>query len=244
MKHGRSTRLTLSPITTAALLVTASLLHAGCATGAGGGMPSAGGLSREEAVGTWSLTDSDNELFNVIVAPDGSAVDTYWKGPDGAKGERGRWELVNGCLDIRYSSGWRDLISRRTLGYRKLGYPPGLAKGSGPQDQPANDGGAVKVTGDRLPFVGIWTVPSGGETTQYEVTLALRSDGMAMKTCDPFDSGTWRVSDGVATIVWADGWRSTLERADSEEWFYRVWRPGMPPTDMPTASGKVRKVVR
>jgi hypothetical protein len=201
-------------------------------------------MSREEAVGTWSITDSDNELFNVVVAPDGSAVDTYWKGAAGAKGERGRWELVNGCLDIRYGSGWRDLISRSALGHRKLGYPPRLAPGSGSQDQPENDGGAVKVIGDRLPFVGVWTVPGGGETTQNEVTMALRSDGMAMKTSAAYDPGTWRVDNGAAIIVWADGWRSTLEPAASDEWFYRVWRPGMAPEEMPTASGKVCKVVR
>lgn len=244
MKQGRVFRFPLSLITVSVLLAAASPLVVGCATSGTGSMPAAGGMSREEAVGTWSITDSDNELFNVIVAPDGSAVDTYWKGPDGAKGERGRWELVNGCLDIRYGSGWRDLISRSALGHRKVGYPPRLAPGTGSQDQPANEGSAVKVTGDRLPFVGIWTVPSGGETTHYEVTMALRSDGMAMKTCEAYDPGLWRVENGVATIVWADGWRSALERADSEEWSYRVWRPGMDPTDMPAASGKVRKVTR
>ncbi len=234
----------LSLITTTALLAAAFHGIVGCTSGQGGSMPAAGGMSREEAVGTWSLTDGDNELFNVVVAPDGSAVDTYWKGPDGAKGERGRWELVNGCMDIRYGSGWRDLISRSALGHRKVGYPPRLAPGTGSQDQPANDGSAVKVTGDRLPFVGVWTVPGGGETTHYEVTMALRSDGMAMKTCEAYDPGLWRVDNGVATILWADGWRSSFERADSEEWFYRVWRPGMAPTDLPAASGKVRRVVR
>jgi hypothetical protein len=244
MKQGRVFRFPRSLITVSVLLAAASPLVVGCATSGTGSMPAAGGMSREEAVGTWSITDSDNELFNVIVAPDGSAVDTYWKGPDGAKGERGRWELVNGCVDIRYGSGWRDLISRSALGHRKVGYPPRLAPGTGSQDQPANEGSAVKVTGDRLPFVGVWTVPGGGETTHYEVTMALRSDGMAMKTCEAYDPGLWRVENGVATIVWADGWRSALERADSEEWSYRVWRPGMNPTEMPAASGKVRKVTR
>jgi len=244
MKQGRVFRFPRSLITVSVLLAAASPLVVGCATSGTRSMPAAGGMSREEAVGTWSITDSDNELFNVIVAPDGSAVDTYWKGPDGAKGERGRWELVNGCVDIRYGSGWRDLISRSALGHRKVGYPPRLAPGTGSQDQPANEGSAVKVTGDRLPFVGVWTVPGGGETTHYEVTMALRSDGMAMKTCEAYDPGLWRVENGVATIVWADGWRSALERADSEEWSYRVWRPGMNPTEMPAASGKVRKVTR
>jgi len=244
MKQDRVFRFPLSLITVSVLLAAACPLVVGCATSGTGSMPTAGGMSREEAVGTWSITDSDNELFNVIVAPDGSAVDTYWKGPDGAKGERGRWELVNGCVDIRYGSGWRDLISRSALGHRKVGYPPRLAPGTGSQDQPANEGSAVKVMGDRLPFVGVWTVPGGGETTHYEVTMALRSDGMAMKTCEAYDPGLWRVDNGVATIVWADGWRSALERADSEEWSYRVWRPGMDSTDMPAASGKVRKVTR
>ena len=76
---------------TLALTMLASFL--GCETQGGLSFSQSKPITREEAVAIWSLTDSENELFNMILSADGSAVDTWWKGEDGAKGERGRWEL-------------------------------------------------------------------------------------------------------------------------------------------------------
>ncbi len=201
-------------------------------------------ITRAEAVATWSLTDSENELFNVILSADGSAVDTWWKGDDGAKGERGRWELVDGTIDIRFNSGWRDVISRSSLGYDKHGYPPGLAPGAGPSKDPINSGDAVKVSGDDLRFVGIWIIPGALAGPKYELYAALRSDGMAMKSIDAINQGTWQIESGVAHLYWADGWNTTIEPMDDGTFFAKSWKPGAAMSEMPTGSNGVRRVMK
>lgn len=201
-------------------------------------------MSREEVVGTWSLTDSENELFNVLISADGSAINTWWKGEDGAKGERGRWELVNGALDLRFSSGWRDVISRSKIGYRKIAYAPGLSPGSRTSNEPANDGQAMKVVGDDLQFVGVWIIPGALAGPKYELYVALRSDGMAMKSVDAINQGTWQIESGIAHLYWADGWHTTLEMVDAVDYFSKSWKPGVAITEMPTGAAPVRRVLK
>lgn len=201
-------------------------------------------ITREEAIGTWALTDAQNELFDVVIARDGSAVDTWWKGTDGAKGERGRWEMVDGKIDLRYSSGWRDVISRSQLGFHKVSYAPGLAPGSGPSKEPSNDGQAVRVTGERLGFTGVWLIPGALPGQNYDLYYALRSDGMAMKSIDTMRQGTWVMDGPVARVYFADGWRSTIETLEDGKYFCKSWKPGTPATEMPTGSGTATKVAK
>jgi len=227
---------------TLALTMLASFL--GCETQGGLSFSQSKPITREEAVAIWSLTDSENELFNMILSADGSAVDTWWKGEDGAKGERGRWELVNGTIDIRLNSGWRDVISRSALGYDKLGYPPGLAPGSGPQKEAVNSGQAVKVSGDDLRFVGVWIIPGALAGPKYELYTALRSDGMAMKSIDAINQGTWQIESGIAHLYWADGWHTTIEPVDDGTFFSKSWKPGLALNEMPSGSAAVRRVMK
>ncbi len=201
-------------------------------------------MTRQESIATWSLTDGDNELFNVIVSSDGAAVSTWWKGEHGAAGERGRWELVNGALDIRYGDGWRDVITTDTLGYHKVSYAPGLAPNSPTSDQPSNVGQAVLSKGDAVAFVGLWTIPGALAGPKYEVTLALRSDGMAMKSVDANKQGTWQLEAGVAHVYWADGWHTTLEKSADGSCFSRSWKPGVATSEMPTGSGAVQRILK
>lgn len=201
-------------------------------------------MSRTESIATWSLTDGDNELFNVIVSSDGAAVSTWWKGAHGSAGERGRWELVDGALDIRYGDGWRDVISTDTLGYHKVSYAPGLAPSAPTSDYPSNVGQAVVTKGDALAFIGLWTIPGALAGPKYEVTIALRSDGMAMKSVDSNKQGTWRLDGGIAHVDWADGWHTTLENGADGSCFSRSWKPGMATSEMPTGSGAVQRILK
>lgn len=201
-------------------------------------------ITRTEAIATWTLTDSENESFNVILASDGSAVDTWWKGSDGAKGERGRWEIAQGAIDIRYGSGWRDVISRSPLGFRQVSYAPGLAPGSGPSSDPNHDGQAIKVVGDGLRFVGVWIIQGALPGPKYELFVALRSDGMARKSIDSLEQGTWIFDAGTARIYWSDGWHTTLESMPDGSVFGKSWKPGVALTEMPTGSAPAHRITK
>lgn len=199
-------------------------------------------MTRVSAVATWTLTDTQNEPFNVVIASDGSAVDNWWKGPDGAKGERGRWEFVGETIDIRYSSGWRDVISPAQLGFHQVSYAPGLAPGSGPTQSPNHEGQAVKVVGDRLPFVGVWTISGALATPKHEVFVSMRSDGMCRKSVGENDFGTWHVEGANAIIDWADGWHTTLEPTADGSMFSKSWQPGVAQREMPTSATTAQRV--
>lgn len=240
----KSTSNRICFLSSIALALTILSSHFGCSAMSGSNFSKSKPITREEAIGIWSLSDSENELFNTILSADGSVVDTWWKGEDGVKGERGRWELDNGRIDIRLSSGWRDVIYRSELGYSKLGYPPGLAPGSGPQSEPANNTNAVKVSGDDLRFVGVWIISGALAGPKYELYAALRSDGMAMKSIDAINQGTWQIESGIAHLYWADGWHTTIEPIDDGTFFSKSWKPGIALSEMPTGSAVVRRVMK
>lgn len=200
----------------------------------------AGAISRTEAVGTWSLTDSENELFNVMLQPDGAAVSTWWKGDDGAKGERGRWMIENGVLVVRWTDGWIDAVRRGHSGYEKYSYGPGVPAHS----TPTSFGQAVKVEGPAQRYTGVWTIPGAISGARYELIVALRSDGSAMKSTDEVKVGTWQLDGDNCRIVWADGWSSLIEPTDDGSFFSKSWKPGTPPDAMPTGSGPASRIER
>lgn len=200
----------------------------------------AGAISRTEAVGTWSLTDSENELFNVLLQPDGAAVSTWWKGDDGAKGERGRWMIENGVLIVRWTDGWIDAVRRGPSGYEKYSYGPGVPASA----TPTNFGQAVKVEGPAQRYTGVWSIPGALPGSRYELFMALRSDGSAMKSIDDVRVGTWQLDGNNCRIVWADGWTSVIEPAEDGSFFSKSWKPGTPADAMPTGSGPATRIER
>lgn len=200
----------------------------------------AGAISRTEAVGTWSLTDSENELFNVVLQPDGAAVSTWWKGDDGAKGERGRWMIENGVLIVRWTDGWIDAVRRGHSGYEKYSYGPGVPASAAP----TNFGQAVKVEGPMQRYAGVWSIPGALPGSRYELFMSLRSDGSAMKSIDDLRLGTWQIDGEICRIVWADGWSSVIEPTDDGSFFSRSWKPGTPADAMPTGSGPATRIER
>ena len=44
-------------------------------------------IAPEEAVDSWTLTDSENTTFDVRLSPGGKAISNWSKGPNGARGE-------------------------------------------------------------------------------------------------------------------------------------------------------------
>jgi hypothetical protein len=205
------------------------------------GSPAAvGAISRTEAVGTWSLTDSENELFNVVLQPDGAAVSTWWKGDDGAKGERGRWMVESGVLVVRWTDGWIDAVRRGHSGYEKYSYGPGVPANS----TPTSFGQAVKVEGPAQRYSGVWTVPGATAGSRLELFVALRSDGVAMKASDGARAGTWRTEGDSCTIAWADGWLTVIDPLEDGTFFSKSWKPGTSAEAMPTGSGPASRIER
>lgn len=200
----------------------------------------AGAILRTEAVGTWSLTDSENQLFNVMLQPDGAAVSTWWKGDDGAKGERGRWMIENGVLIVRWTDGWIDAVRRGHSGYEKYSYGPGVPANS----TPTSFGQAVKVEGPAERYTGVWTLPGALAGSRYELFVALRSDGSAMKSIDEVRVGTWQLDGDNCRIVWADGWSGVIEPTEDGSFFAKSWKPGTPADAMPTGSGPATRIER
>jgi hypothetical protein len=200
----------------------------------------AGAISRTEAVGTWSLTDSENELFNVMLQPDGAAVSTWWKGDEGAKGERGRWMIENGVLVVRWTDGWIDAVRRGHSGYEKYSYGPGVPANS----TPTSFGQAVKVEGPAQRYTGVWTIPGALPGSRYELFVALRSDGSAVKSIDEVRAGTWQVEGESCRVVWADGWSSVIEPTEDGSFFSKSWKPGTSTDAMPTGSGPATRIER
>lgn len=90
---------------------------------AGGGW----GEPLENAIGNWKIFHGGGEPIFVRVSPGGVA---HFRGDGGVQGT---WKLVNGCLQLSWQDGWRDVIIQRGRVYRKLGYAPGR-KLQGPPD--------------------------------------------------------------------------------------------------------------
>jgi hypothetical protein len=90
----------------------------------------------------------------------------------------------------------------------------------------------------------VWTIPGAISGARYELIVALRSDGSAMKSTDEVKVGTWQLDGDNCRIVWADGWSSLIEPTDDGSFFSKSWKPGTPPDAMPTGSGPASRIER
>jgi hypothetical protein len=204
------------------LLIICIFFGNGCATSS---TSSAG----KEFVGTWAADDSDQDLFNIVVYPDGTAITNWAKGETGAKGEFGRWIAEPGRITISYDDGWCDILMRKGSGYRHLSYGPGVSRSG----KPTNQGPATRVKGERLAFVGVWEMASA--TNDAPFFMALKSDGTALKTVAPKSKGKWKVTDGAAVSTWSDGWTDIIRRS-ANGWVNEARKPGVSLKEPPTAT--------
>lgn len=88
-------------------------------------------------VGNWMIYHTDGAPIRVTLYPDHKAVSSW-----GDEGQKGRWEIVHGRLVMRWSDGWRDVVSLYEGRYEKLGYAPGNRD----QAKPSNRTAAIKVS--------------------------------------------------------------------------------------------------
>jgi len=206
--------------------------------------PANGAFTAAEVPGTWSLTDDENVTFDVVLSAEGSAVSNWSKGPQGAKGEEGRWALKDGCIEIDYTDGWHDAIIRDHRGWLvKQSYAPGASR-SGP---PTNHGQAVRTPEALARWVGLYETQSQESAGKQTFRIAIQSSHVAWKTIGTPKMGSWWAVGDRLHIRWADGWIDELH-ADGNAWASRTWQAGTAldatgtPVGAPTFQGRGRKV--
>lgn len=189
-------------------------------------------------IGTWSLTDSQNQLFNVIIEKDGSAR-SNWSG-DTVFGEFGKWKEYSGRwgrgIEITYRDGWRDVILVGSRGYEKVSFKPRAST----EGWPESFGIAVRLRGVRVALSGIFVVndPQSNDV----VVINLKSNGLAESSIRPNNPGVWTPRKQDAWIYWADDWREHLIfDTPAGAYTLRSWKPATEGRGDPSA---VREATR
>jgi hypothetical protein len=243
-----------------ALLLACHLAAGGCAPGQRAAPTADGALAREtvrgmpkrpitaaEAVDVWSLVDSENATFDVRLSDGGKAISNWSKGPNGARGESGRWTIEDGEIVIEYDDGWCDRIIGRADGsYGKISFAPGA-----PRDgQATNFGRAVRTEPAFAKWVGVYQLPRAESRLGEPFYVSIQSTHAAWKSIDALRVGSWWVSgSGWLRIRWANGWFDEF-RPVFTGYEVRSWKPGTEldekgdPQGPPTNLGKARRLVQ
>lgn len=197
----------------------------------------------DEAIGPWTLTDDENCAFDVRLSRKGDAVSNWSKGNTSARGERGRWEIVDGRIVIDYDDGWRDIVFRGEDGaFRKMSYAPGM-----PHDGPSRgESGAIRTPKSVSDWVGVYQVPVAESRMGREFFVAIQSTHLAWKSIDDVRVGSWWISGDALRVRWANGWLDEL-RYIGPGYQVRSWRPATAfdaagnPSEPPTNIGGARR---
>ena len=193
-------------------------------------------LQARSFVGTWSLSDEKNDVFDVVLHEDGSARSNWAKGSHGAEGEGGRWRLYGQGVRIDYDDGWVDIIRMAPTGFEQLSYSPDTPL-TGPW---SNHGKAVRLGAPLVEWVGVYQLTRVGNGKPYAV--ALQSDGQAFKAIDEDTRGLWSQQGDSVRIHWVDGWYDEIHRATDGSLEQRSWEPGQSRSGPPGAkSGATRR---
>lgn len=198
-----------------------ALVAIGCASAAPTRMPQGAAIAAADAVGVWTLTDDENAAFDVRLSAGGSAVSNWSKGNAGARGEHGRWAIVDGAIVIDYDDGWRDIVFRSEGGaLRKKSYAPEM-----PREGPArSESVAVRAADMLAAWVGVYEVAAAGSRAGTAAFVAIQSTGLAWNTADPEHIGSWWMAGDALRVRWANGWIDEF-RQGALGFELRSWRP-------------------
>ncbi len=201
-------------------------------------------LTMSTAIGTWTLTDSENTTFDVIIDADGSAISNWSKGPTSAQGEQGSWKIEQGRLVIDYTDGWRDVVIPTAAGrFAKEGFEPGASR----DGMATNFGFSARTTEAEAGWVGVYELPdalSGGKKSFF---VAIQSSHAAWKTINTPNVGSWWAKGESLRVRWANGWMDELTPMENG-YAVRSWEPGTPldftgePTVRPTSTGLAKRL--
>jgi hypothetical protein len=200
-------------MTLLACVVVALLALPGCS-----GVKEPGPETAQDVLGVWAAVDHDGDLFDIVIYPNGTAVTNWSKGPDGAKGQMGKWKATAEGIDISYPDGWKDKFKRSGTGFMQEGYAPGARK----EAIPMNTCRPIRVTEPRARYVGVWETPD--RDSGKPLYIAVFSDGTAKKTNPRNAKGLWSVQYGNAWFTWEDGWHNRIVRTETK-FVDQVWRP-------------------
>ena len=84
--------------------------------------------ANENWIGKWIASDQWQSEFQIEIKEDGNATSTY------GSGEKGRWKIVDGNIEIRWDSGKKDYIFQGVMGFQRISknknqsYTSGLRK--------------------------------------------------------------------------------------------------------------------
>lgn len=195
---------------------------------------------RQRFAGVWALTDNANNLFNVRLSTDGSAVST--SGVDGVPlggssqlratqlYEQGRWTPWGNGVRIDYSDGWSDAILIGPAGPQQWSWAPGASRLA----PPSNHGKAVQLSGAMAAAVGIYRIQPA-QADRPVTTVSLMSNGLAFNAIDAQAGGTWLLENGEVEITWSSGWLTRFEPKAQGTLQVSIWEPGRRPPAAPTA---------
>ncbi len=166
--------------------------------------------------GTWTTTDPQGQVFDIVIFPNGQAVTNWAKGPTGPRGERGYWRNDGHRLTVVYSDGCTDVIEPSEDGLLHRRFPAGSPLDSKPIVQAE----AKRVEDGRRALVGVWRLNK--EPDGSHLYIALQSNGSAVSTINGATDGKWTANEKGALCEWPDGWVDQIERG-SGGWQKRSW---------------------
>lgn len=184
-----------------------------------------------DVIGTWSLSDADNELFHVLIEPDGKCISTWWKGAGGAAGQIGTWTMHRDTVVLRWVDGHRTVIAPRAGALQQQTTVAHGEAGAAPESA----GPVVRTGGPLAQFAGVWL--SCASAPRKAVHLAIRADGLCARSSgEELTLGTCVPADNAVTLIFADGVVHRL-RSDQGRWSEDVFSAGSAPDAKPAASG-------
>ena len=166
--------------------------------------------------GTWTITDAQGSVFDIVIFKNGQAVSNWVKGPAGARGERGYWRSDQERLTIIYSNGCTDIIEPSESKFSYTRYEAGS-----PLDaRPVIHAEAKRLENSQLALIGVWRLNK--EPDGSHLYIALQSNGSAFSTINGTTSGKWKANESGAFCEWPDGWIDQIERG-AGGWQKRSW---------------------
>jgi len=195
---------------------------------------------RQRFGGVWALVDNANNLFNLRLNADGSAVSTT--GVDGVPlggssqlrssqlYELGRWQPWGNGVRVDYPDGWSDAILIGPGGPQQWSWAPGASRLA----PPGNHGKAVQLSGAMAAAVGVYRIQPA-QADRPVTTVSLMSNGLAFNAIDALAGGTWRLVDDEVEISWSSGWVTRFEPREQGPLQVRIWAPAERHPSPPTA---------
>lgn len=167
--------------------------------------------------GVWTTADEQQQLFDLMLFPNGQAVSNWTKGTAGVRGERGFWREIEGRAVVVFQDGWTDVIQSVDGGFEHAGYAPGTSLA----DPPTNRAKTWLLEGPQATLIGVWRL--NREPDGSFLYMALQSNGRAASSINGLTEGRWEISGKGLKCTWPEGWTDLFERSPAGAWEKSTW---------------------